>query len=678
MPQNPPQRRSLVRAIALRLLVYGALIVGVVGYVVGLPSVAWQVQPTAAVERVASSGPGWPHVRGARYDAHAPDTDLADAWPAQGPPVLWMREIGVGYSGLIAVGGRVFTQAQSGVGQVVLALEAATGQTLWQHRYGWPYEPGGMYPGPRATPTYADGRVYYAAPNGEVGCLRAEDGHLLWSVPVKERFGGRGSDFGYACSPLVEDGKVVLPVGGPTASLVALDARTGATVWTAGDQPASYCGALPIGVGGRRQVVAFLQNELAGFDLTTGEPLWRRSLSRGYDEHAAWPLYREPYLRTMLPFRSGSDLYRLDEVASAAKGIPELRPLRHDMKMSNDVASSVLEGACVYGFDLREAQTSPHRASRGEFRAIDFLSGQIHWSSDRPGHASIAVADGKLFLLNDQGEVVLLRATPEQYEELGRAEVFAGEICWTAPSLDQGRLYLRSPTRAACLYVGKAENLSRSLRAQATPTSALPKLRRLDLGWLVGAEREFPLELPDGNELSRWYLFSLGVLAGAAILAAIVALALRRAAADRRRRSAVAMFAGAVFVGGLAATPLGNRVSEQFVFTWPLSLFLLHQLALASVLRSSGSEQRPRVTWFGPAASVLFVIGCLVYFDLTRRLSLGPGWYFLATLALAWPLAVPAARRLRTAGLCASVVWTVAAFSVYFWIAGSVILWRRL
>ena len=144
------------------------------------------------------------------------------------------------------VGNRAYTQTQSLTTQKLLALDADTGRTIWEHSYEWPYDPGGMYPGPRATPTYSHGRIYFASPDGLVECLHADDGKPIWSVNVNKKFDGRGTDFGYSCSPFVEDGKVIFPVGGPKASMVALDANSGATVWTSGDDPASYCSALPI------------------------------------------------------------------------------------------------------------------------------------------------------------------------------------------------------------------------------------------------------------------------------------------------------------------------------------------------------------------------------------------------------------------------------------------------
>jgi len=314
-----PRRSSILRAVVPRILLYATLCATVVVSLTDVGSL-WTRSPetppahSGADETAAVTGApadrGWPQLRGPTYDGHSTEADLADSWPAAGPPILWTREIGHGFSGFAAGGTRVYTQTQSLTAQKVVALDADTGRTVWEHAYGWPYQAAGMFPGPRATPTYAGGRIYFTAPSGLIGCLDdTAGGRVVWTVNVVEHFKGRGATFGYACSPVVEDGKVVLPVGGPSASVVALDADTGATRWASGDAPASYCSALPITFRGRPQVVAFLQNSLAGFDLPTGRLLWEQPYARGFDEHAAAPLYREPYLRVMQAYRAGSDLY---------------------------------------------------------------------------------------------------------------------------------------------------------------------------------------------------------------------------------------------------------------------------------------------------------------------------------------------------------------------------------
>lgn len=670
---------SILRAVAVRVLVYTSLCLIVV---FSLVDSHWLTLHSPAItprsEEAAPSDAGWPQFRGPGYDAHSDETDLADSWPANGPPVLWTKEIGAGFSGLIAHGGRVYTQTQSLTEQEVIALDGDTGQTIWEHRYAWPYQAGGMFPGPRATPTWASGRIYFTSPSGLIGCLNAADGHPLWSVNVLERFQGHGAGFGYACSPVVEDGKVILPVGGPSASVVALDADTGATRWTSGSAPASYCSALPITFHGRRQVVVFLQNSLAGFDLQTGRLLWEQAYSRGFEEHAASLLYDEPYLRAMQAYRAGSDLYVLKAGIPREKNgdVPgcTAERVRHDPQMSNDIASSVLVDGFVYGFDLREMQASGGRPSRGTFRCVDFKTGEVRWASDQPGQASMVVADGKLLMLNDSGQALLVRADPHRYEELGRAKVFPGETCWTAPSLYRGRLYLRSPTRVTCLFVGKLQQMSARQQALARPLAPVSAVGPSNLTRLIGAEREYPFELPDWRELTRWYLFSLAALIPAGLLAGLI----WRLRCGRWSRLSVALvFWIALSVFGIIATPLANRYRSQFVFTWPISLIAIHQIALTAVTWSKQPGRGKKAEWVAVASASVLVLACLIYVKLTRQLSLAPAWYFVAMLPLAWPLAVPAARRLfRPGSFVGDILWMFAVFSVYFWASGGAMLLR--
>lgn len=686
---SPPRAGSRVaavlEAIALRVVAWGgalALVLVFFGDFRPMLSPARQVasSPADGGAPASEDGPGWPHLRGPRYDGSCAETGLADSWPPEGPPVLWSREIGQGYSGFSVAAGLAYTQTQTLYSQSVVCLDARTGATVWEHRYGWPYEPGGMYPGPRATPTWHAGRVYFASPRGLVGCLDAADGRLVWSRNVVEDFAGRGHDFGYACSPLVEEGKVILPVGGKGASVVALDARDGSTVWGAGDGPASYASALPIALRGRRQVVAFLQNSLAAFDLASGRALWQQSLSQGYDEHSTLPLYREPHLMVTYAFRGGSELYEIqseDPVVGPDSKVASRR-VWSSRQMSNDVASSLLLDGAVYGFDLREPQSKARRPSRGTFKCMDFRTGDVLWTTDRVGHASLIAADGKLILFNDSGEGLLARASREGYEELGRVKLFDGEICWTSPALDQGRLFLRTPTRAACLFVGRPEALDPTEAGAARRAAEVPQPVHADLSWLAGGERRYPADLPSAEELRRWYAWGLvGVLGGAALLAAVVHVALRLCRSDAATVAGRGVFWIAALALAAALTPLANRLSEEFVFTWPAALALWQQLTLAGMVRWRRAGTR-RGRWLSVLAGLGLLGVCLGYFHLCRRLDLATSWVFLIGLGAAWPLAVPAAMRMQgrrpfwhDAALAALV------FSLFFWSCGGYIAWVR-
>ena len=680
------QRGARLRAIAIRAVAWCGVAVLLL---LALRETRCRFAPRSAPRPAADvpeppppADPGWPHLRGPHYNATSDETGLADSWPDEGPPVLWTRDLGRGYSGFTVLGDRAYTQTQTLAGQSVVCLEADTGRTVWQHGYGYPFEPGGLYPGPRATPTWHAGRVYFAGPYGLVGCLRASDGKPLWSLNVKEKFAGRGTDFGYSSSPLVEQGKVILPVGGQRASVVALDARDGSTVWASGDEPSSYCSAIPITLRGRRHVVTFLQNALASFDLETGRLLWQEKFSQGYDEHAAMPLYEEPYLMIASPFRSGSETYRLEagDSDSPGDGPGQVTATTEwfSPQMSNDVASSVLVGGFVYGFDLRDIQSKLRRPSRGQFKCMELTTGAVRWSTDRTGHAAVIAADGKLLLFNDTGEVLLLRASPDRYEELARAEVFGGEICWTAPSLSRGRLYLRSPSQAACVYVGRPEDLDRRRFGDVRPASEIPKSKPVDLAWLVRGEREYPFDLPDLHELSLWYAFSAaGVLGVSALIAMLVYVAGWMRWPEGARRSGRVVFWVAAFGLGIAGTGIFNRHWHEFVFTWPVALFVAHQVALLAIFRQARRADGVKSQWVSLVAGLFFVAVCLGYFVVCRQLGLAVEWVFLIGFLPSWPIAIPAAIRLaRARHPAADVLWALLSFSAYYWATAGYVLWR--
>lgn len=596
---------------------------------------------------------GWPQWRGPNFDSISRETGLAEAWPEAGPPVLWSRELGQGYSSFIAVGSHVYTLNQTLYEQAVVCLDAETGKTVWSSRYSWPYEGGGLYPGPRSTPTWFDGRIYFAAPDGTIGCLNAANSSSIWSVNPTKQFRGQGTDFGYSCSPVVVDGKVIVPVGGEGASVVALDAKDGSVVWKGGDSSASYASPLPITLNGQQQIIALLENSMAAFELKTGRLLWEDELSQGYDEHSASPLYREPLLMIAGPFRSGAKCLRLQ---------PEGKPTRlWDIpKFSNDTASSVLYEGHVYGFDLRDAQSRVNRPSRGEYRCLDFETGKILWSSDQPGHANTIVADGKLILFNDRGEVILARATPDRYEELARVQVFLDEICWSPAALDRGRLYLRTQTRAVCLYLGK-QGLKTDLPTQTV--AAIPQSSSFDPTSLLGGEREYPATPPEWNELGLWYGWSLVAIACAGMLAALVSFVVPSRSVptgvigdagqvtvpepirggSSNRIVSQSVFWIVIIVSGLVGSPILNRWQSEYIFLWPLVLWATLQMTVLTIVWAESQANRRRARWFSRLSGLAFLGVSALYFHLCRKLGLSIEWSFLTGLLPGFPAAALAA-----------------------------------
>lgn len=601
----------------------------------------------------------WPHVRGPGYDGLSAETGLADAWPEGGPPVLWVRDLGQGYSGIIAVAGRVYTMFQSRTGTYVVALDADTGAERWRQRVDWPWRPAGAYPGPFATPTWHAGRIYYTTPTGLAGCLDADRGASRWSVNVRTTFRGRGTEFGYAATPLVEDGRVILPVGGRGASLVALNADDGSTAWAAGDGPASYCPAYPITVRGRRLIVAFLQNSLALHDAATGKRLWQHELSSDYDEHSAWPLYVEPHLLISSPFKLGAQVFRLEAQGDG----PSVTQVLANVALSNDVCSSVVLDGKVYGFDLHQAQASPHRASRGAFKCLELTTGRARWETDRVGQATVLVADGKLILLNDTGTLILARATPRSYDELARHRVLDGGLCWTPPALHRGRLYVRNQKRLVCLHLGPPGDVGPG--PVTTPTTAGEPF---DWSVLLPREPDYPHDAPSAGELARWFAWCVALFAAAGVVAGVAWLVTRRMA------WAVGAFTAVAFLLGLVGTTAFSAWSGTFVLTWPAALYVAFRLLLAAGAWASRPEATWRARLLARLALVAFLVLCYGYYLLCLAVGYVMAWGFLAGLLPAAPLAVIASR--------GRAVWLrgtadAIGFAVYFWLSGLLPGWKE-
>lgn len=597
-------------------------------------------------------GEDWPHVRGPTYDAISSETGLADRWPSIGPPILWTRELGPGYSSLVVARGKAFTLYQTTAGMFVIALDVDTGETVWKQRIDWPWQPGGMYPGPYASPTWHEGRVYYATPTGSVGCLEDADGRQVWQINLREKFGSKGTEFGFASTPAVEEGLVLFPVGGDRAAMVALHARDGSVAWASGNDPASYCPAYPITFEGRRLVVGFFKNSLVAFDLKTGAVLWREVLSTSYDEHAAWPLFDGRHLLIASPFRVGAQLFQWNQANDSLQAIARWS----GRQLSNDVCSSLLYRGAVYGFDLQQSQASPHRASRGKFKCLDFVSGKVHWEAPGIAQCSVLAADGKLILWTETGELILAKPNPDRYEELARAKILSGGgMCWAAPAMSNKRLLVRDHKQVFSIYLGPPEELD-----PGRPV-VLVNAEDHDFDWtrLVPREPEFPNDAPPVSEIAHSFAWSVGIL----LLAGAVALPSRWLIGPSYQAPIFAMLA---FGLGAIGTTLIGHFLDLFVWTWPVSLYVAFRSVVALGLGDKVTGWRHEV--IGRLALIIFMIFCYLYYRFCMAVGYGVAWGFLFGLLPVLPFTILAQK------ISPSSRWhwclEILAFVVYFWSSG--------
>ncbi len=332
----------------------------------------------------------WTHLRGPVHEGRFEELDAAPIPGVAEPRILWEREVGQGFSGMVAAGDRIYTQAQSSQGQHLICLSITTGHILWRRRYAFPWELNSHYPGPFGTPSVDGERVYFTDCFGVIGCADVRDGSIGWQFDAVKRLGLEGTDFGYAPSPLVVEGRLYMPApAGRTApTALALDGATGQLLWTAGSARPSYSSCLRIQVRGQQQIVVLHRNGIVGLDPKTGAELWTDVWSTGYNEHSSWPLYAEPYLFCASPFRRGSRVYRLLRELSRGETVAEL--VWQDKALSNDILSSALHEGYVYVFDVLSQQAQPFGKTRGLFVCLELSTGKTMWTQDGVGYCSVS------------------------------------------------------------------------------------------------------------------------------------------------------------------------------------------------------------------------------------------------------------------------------------------------
>jgi outer membrane protein assembly factor BamB len=388
----------------------------------------------------------WPQFLGPDRTGISPETGLVDSWPAGGPKEVWRVKGGVGMSGVAVKGDTACTVIQTAGQQRVLALNSKTGATKWSTPVAAAYE-NGQGDGPRGTPTIVGGSVFVFTGDGTLARLKLSDGSVEWSHNVLKRHGGRPADYGMACSPLVVVDIVVIQAGATAGTVVACDVKTGEPRWTSGKgEAAGYSSPVTLTVSGQPQIVALKGASVAGIDLKSGNELWRYPYKTDYDCNTATPILvgenvlisaGENHGSTLLKIGSKSDNFKVNKVWASTGGGSVMR---------NEWQTAIQLGEYLYAFDnVGSAGPVTHLV------CIEATTGKQVWRKTRFGKGNMIAADGKLFATTMKGELVIIKATPNGYEELGRSTVIG--TTRQAPALANGRLYLRDGKEIVCLNV---------------------------------------------------------------------------------------------------------------------------------------------------------------------------------------------------------------------------------
>ena len=383
---------------------------------------------------------GWPQFFGPHRNGTYDGPTLAEAWPGNGPPVLWTRSVGAGLSGPVVANGRVVLHHRIANEEVVQAFDAESGESLWRYAYPTTYRDDfGFDEGPRAVPVIAGGIVYMFGAQGVLQAVRLETGEGLWRVDTMQRFNVPKNFFGAGGSPLVEDGRVIANIGGRTddgeaAGIVAFDAATGEVLWSAVEDEASYSSPVGATLNGRRHAVFLTRTGLVGIDPGTGEPQFQlRWRSRSASSvNAASPLVIDNLIFISAEYGPGAAVIEWDG--------ERLMPLwsSNDV-LSTHYATSVYRDGYLYGYHGRQ-EFGP------SLRAVEFRTGRVAWSIDRFRAGGIILAGERLLILREGGELVLAEASPDAFRPLARAHILPPTVRAYA-ALSDGLLYVRNSDR---------------------------------------------------------------------------------------------------------------------------------------------------------------------------------------------------------------------------------------
>jgi outer membrane protein assembly factor BamB len=385
----------------------------------------------------------WPAFRGPQRDGRLTGVRIATDWKQRPPKQLWRHPIGPGWSSFAVVGDRLFTQEQRGKAEAVVCYDARTGAELWAHNDEARFEDSVSGAGPRATPTFHDGKVYAFGAKGLLNCLDAATGKRVWSKDVADAAGAKAPTWGFASSPLVIKDLVLVYTGGSSGKgLVACNIASGEVAWATGEASHSYCSPQLSRLGGVDQILVATEAGLSAFHPTRGEVLWNHSWPTDQVARITQPaVVSDSDVVVGTGLGVGTRRLRLSLAGGAWKE-EEVWTTRAIKPYFNDF---VVHKGYIYGFDGHFLTCVNLEDGKGRWKVRGYDDGQV-----------LLLADQNLLLvLSEKGDVCLVESNPEKRTELARFAAIKGKT-WNHPVVAHGKLFVRNGEEAACYQLEEA------------------------------------------------------------------------------------------------------------------------------------------------------------------------------------------------------------------------------
>lgn len=379
----------------------------------------------------------WTNFRGPNRDGRYDEMAVLTTWPAQGLSPLWKQPAGLGYSSFTIADGRAYTIEQRRKQEVVAAYDVNNGRELWLQGWNAEYSDS-TGDGPRTTPTWDDGRLYALGATGELRCLDAKTGAVIWGKNILSDNQAENLQWAMAASPLIVDDKViVLPGGSGGKSVVAYNKMTGAPVWKSQNDRQAYVSPMLVTLAGRRQILVVSSSRVFGLAPENGALLWSQTWDTDMGINVSQPIVVDKN-RFFISSGYGKGA-SLMEVTGAGNSFTA-RNVWENINMKNKFNSSVLHEGYIYGLD------------EGILTCLDVNTGVRKWKGGRYGYGQVIVASGHLIVMSDAGELALVKASPTEYSEVARFAALQGQT-WNYPAIAGGRLFVRNANEMAAYKI---------------------------------------------------------------------------------------------------------------------------------------------------------------------------------------------------------------------------------
>lgn len=400
----------------------------------------------------------WPHMMGINYDRKSAE-NVPTNWSSGKPELMWEIELDGGFGSFVTGEGKAFivipTRGNPGSGpqtlETVVGLDRTTGEKLWETPLGPAEYDGGAErgaegndggDGPRATPTYADGRVFVLGGKFDLNALDASTGEVLWKQDLMADFGAPSIRWSNTAAPLVVGSRVIVSGGGDGQCYLAFNAEDGDLLWSSGTDLVSHASPVLTTIHGKEQVLFMVQRGIVSIDPINGSELWNYPFAFRVSVGAS-PVVWEDIVHCTAGYGTGGGACRVTLEDGEWK-VEELWRSRGNRDTASHWMTAVSHDGYVYGtYGFAEFGSA-------SFKCIDIRTGDVAWEEPGFGHGQTTMASGHLFAMTDFGRLSVIDPTPEGFREISRTDLIDGK-CWAVPVITNGQLFIRSTTRGVCL-----------------------------------------------------------------------------------------------------------------------------------------------------------------------------------------------------------------------------------